>query len=232
MTQAVSTKFNFKARKIEEEGKEIGKTKKQPPLTVALPQPTVEEMVAYLQRPDHTVKATKKIEGKDVEVDEVVVDKVKQLIVDAIQEIVRDQAKGQLDELIDSFGADETKVLTAESIDYDKLSLEFIANLPPAQRGARAIPEEDWKAFFQDYMQVMVAATGKPEMKIKNHLDLFQKPTKAKQNKEALAVLVDQLNVYMTATQNLDDTAECVQRLQNKFQKWIDEDAKLDVSAL
>jgi len=232
MTQAVETKFNFKARKIEEDGKEIGKTKKQPPLTVALPQPSVEEIIAYLQRPDQVAKEKKKVDGKEVEVDTIVVDKVKQLIIDEIQEIVRSQAKAQLDDLIDSFGADETKTVSAESIDYDKLSLEYIANLPPAQRGARAIPEEDWKAFFQDYMQVMVAATGKPELKIKNHLDLFQKPTKAKQNKEALAVLVDQLNVYTTATQNLEDTAECVQRLQNKFQKWIDEDSKLDVTAL
>lgn len=232
MTYAVETKFNFKARKIEEDGKEIGKTKKQPALLVNLPQPTTEEMISYLNRTDQTVKEKRKIDGKEVEVDVVVVDKVKQLIVDAIQEIVRDQAKGQLDDQIDAFGADETKVVTAESIDYDKLSLEYIANLPPAQRGARAIPEDDWKAFFQDYMQVMVAATGKPEAKIKNHLDLFQKPTKAKQNKEALAVLVDQLDVYTTATQSLDDTGECVMRLKSKFQKWIDEDAKLDLSSL
>lgn len=225
MTYAVNTKFNFKARKIEEDGKEIGKTKKQPPLNVALPQPTVEEIVSYLQRADTSTTDDKGVVST-------VVDKVKQLIIDEIQEIVRAQAKGQLDDLIDSFGADETKTVTAESIDYDKLSLEYIANLPPAQRGARAIPEEDWKFFFQDYMQVMVQATGKPEAKIKNHLDLFQKPTKAKQNKEALAVLVDQLDVYTTATQSLDDSGECVLRLKSKFQKWIDEDAKLDLSSL
>lgn len=233
MTQAVPTKFNFKARKITDaEGKEIGKTKKQPPLIVSLPQPTVEEIILSLGIEDKTVKETKKVDGKDVEVETVVVDKVKAMILEAVQAIVRDQAKSQLDDVIDALPADSTEVLTAQSIDYDKLSLRYIADLPPAQRGAKAIPEEDWLAFFQDYLQVMVQATGKPEAKIKNHLDLFQKPTRAKQNKEALAVLVDQLDVYATSTQNLEDTGECVDRLRNKFQKWIEEDAKLDLTSL
>ena len=222
MTQAIETKFNFKARKITDaEGKEIGKTKKQPSLIVNLPQPTAEDAIAYLSITD--TKNDK---------EEVVVDKVKQMILEAIQEIVRNQAKSQLDELIDSFGADETQTVSAESIDYDKLSLEYIANLPPAQRGARAIPDEDWEAMYADYLQVMVAATGKPEAKIKNHLDLFKKPTRVKQNKDALSVLIDQLDVYTTASQNIEDTGECTSRLRAKFVKWLEEDKKLDLSSL
>lgn len=222
MTTAIETKFNFKSRKITDaEGKEIGKTKKQPALLVNLPQPTAEDAITYL-----SVVDTKN------EKDEVVVDKVKSMILEAIQEIVRIQAKSQLDEIIDGFGPDETLTVSAESIDYDKLSLEYIANLPPAQRGARAIPDEDWEAFFADYLQVMVAATGKPEAKIKNHLDLFKKPTRVKQNKDALNVLVDQLDVYLGTSANVEETGECASRLRAKFVKWIEEDSKLDLNAL
>jgi hypothetical protein len=222
MTQAIETKFNFKARKItDSEGKEIGKTKKQPSLLINLPQPTAMEAAEFLMLEDATD-----------EKGAVVVNKVKSLILDAIQEIVRNQAKNQLDDLIDSFGADETLTVSAESIDYDKLSLDYIANLPPAQRGARAIPDEDWESFFADYLQVMVAATGKPEAKIKNHLDLFKKPTRVKNNKDALNVLVEQIDVYLTASQAVEDTGECASRLRGKFVKWVEEDSKLDLSAL
>lgn len=222
MTQSIETKFNFKSRKITDtEGKEIGKTKKQPSLTVGLPQPTAEELIGYLSLQDTTNDKG-----------EVLVDKKKALVLEAIQDMVRAQAKNQLDELIDSFGTDETMTVSAENIDYDKLSLEYIANLPPAQRGARAIPDEDWEAFYADYLQVMVAATGKPEAKIKNHLDLFKKPTRVKNNKDALAVLVEQVDVYLTASPNVDDTAECAGRLRSKFAKWADEDSKLDLTSL
>lgn len=228
MTQAIATKFNFKARIIRDDaGKEVGKTKKQNPLNVELPIPTDQEIVDALCLADVEVPAKKEGEQPTLEVP-----KIKQLIRDAVAEIVRAQAKAQLDDVIDSFAADETKTVTASDIDFDKLSLEFIANLPPAQRGAKAIPDEDWEAFYQDYMQVMVVATGKPETKIKTHLDLFKKPTRAKQNKEALAVLVDQLDVYTTASANIEETADCAQRLRGKFDKWIKEDDKLDVSAL
>lgn len=228
MTQAIETKFNFKARKITDaEGKEVGKTKKQAPLVVAIPVPTDQEIVDALMVPD--IEVAPKKEGDPVTYE---VPKVKQLIRDAIADIVRAQAKSQLDDVIDAFGADETKNVSASDIDFDKLSIEYIANLPPAQRGARAIPDEDWEAFYQDYMQVMVAATGKPETKIKTHIELFKKPTRAKQNKDALSVLVDQLDVYLTASQNLDDTGDCAARLRSKFDKWVKEDDKLDVSAL
>jgi len=222
MTQAIETKFNFKARKItDSEGKEIGKTKKQPSLIINLPQPTAMEAAEFLMLEDTT-------DEKGV----VTVNKVKSLILDAIQEIVRNQAKNQLDDLIDSFGSDETLTVSAESIDYDKLSLDYIANLPPAQRGARAIPDEDWESFFANYLQVLVVATGKPEEKIKNHLDLLKKPTRVKNNKDALNVLVEQIDVYLTASQAVEDTGECASRLRGKFVKWVEEDSKLDLSAL
>jgi hypothetical protein len=215
MPQLIPTKFNFKARTIKDEnGKEIGKSKKQPALEANLPQPTIEEVVAILMSDDEAHA------------------KVKAYVMDSIYSGVRDQAKAQLDEYIDSMDPNEDKTVTADVLDYDKLDIVYIANLPPAQRGARAIPEEDWEAFFQDYLQVMVSVTGKPEAKIKNHLEHFKKPTRIKQAKEILAVLVEQLDVYMASSSNIEETGECSARVRGKFAKWLEEDTKFDVSAL
>lgn len=228
MTATIQTKFNFRARAITDaEGKELGKTKKQPSFIAAIPVPTVEEIMTLLQLPNEVVPAKK--EGEETTE---VVPKVKQLVLDAIYDIIRDQAKNQLDEVIDQFGSDDTKTVSVSDLNYDALSLEYIANLPPSQRGARAIPEEDWVTFFADYLHVMVAATGKPEKKIANHIELYKKPTKVKQNKEALAVLIQQLDIYTATATNIEENAECVSRIRGKFDKWLKEDDKFDVDAL
>lgn len=228
MTQTIEAKFNFKARKItDENGKEIGKTKKQPAVTVAIPVPTVEEIVSILQMEDVVVPPKKEGEEPTRQTP-----RIKQLVLDAIQEIPRAQAKNQFDEIIDGFGVDESKVVTPDMLDFDKLTLSYIANLEPGQRGVRPIPEEDFETFYEDYVPTMVAATGKPEVKLKNHIELFKKPTRAKQNKEVLTLLVDQLNIYMASSGNIEETAEVANRLKSRFEKWIKEEDRYDVTAL
>jgi hypothetical protein len=219
MPIAKSVKFNFKSRKItNEEGKEIGRTKKQPSITTDLPVLAVDEIVAKLQA-----------NGEPNSVEE----KVKSLISEAVAQIIVDAARDQFDEIIEAFGDDQEKEVAASMLDFDKLSLEFISTIPPSARGAAALTEEDFELFFTDYMAVMVTATGKTEDKIKNHINLFKKPTKAKANKEVLAVLIDQLDVYMASSQNLEDTGLVATRIRNKFDKWVKEPEKqIDLSVL
>lgn len=207
MAIAQSFKFNFKSRKImDEAGNEIGKTKKQDSVTCDLPVPSDQDVVDIL---------TQNPEGKEAD-----------LIRAAIAGIIYNQARGQFDEIIDQFGDDDSKVVSASMLDYDQLTLAYIASIPPARRGAAAISEEDWTAFFEDYLAVMVAATGKTADRIKNHINLFKKPAKAKANKEVLRVLVDQLDIYMANSANLEDTGTCASRVSEKFQKWIAEPEK------
>lgn len=226
MTVAVDTKFNFKARNIVgEDGKVIGKGKKQPAVNVAIPVPTAEELIAILSRPDQVVKE----EGKP---DRVVVDKEKQLLLDSAFDIVKGQARSQFDEAIESFGDDTEKVVTPDMLDFDKLSLRYIAYLEPGQRGARAIPQEDYDTFYDDYMQVMVAATGKPEKKIGNQVEIFKKPTRAKGSKDICNLLVEQIDVYLISSAAVEDTGEVAGRLRAKFDKWSKEEVKLTLDAL
>ena len=213
-TTMVETKFNFKQRTIKDEnGKEIGKAKKQPSLIVNLPQPTKKTIVQVLESDDPAHS------------------KLQALFMGTIYGIVRDQGKAQLDEVIDGFGM-EDRTVTADNLDYDKLDLIYISNLEPAQRGARAISEEEWNAFFEDYTNVMVQATGKPLEKIKNHIDLFRKPTRIRNAKDMLQVLVQQLDIYLTKSGQLEDTGEAAARIRVKFSKWAEEEEKFDPSIL
>ena len=201
--ETISNKFNFKSRSIKDEsGNTIGRTRKQPSLEASIPVPSTGDIVNYLATPESAVA---------------------KLIRDAINGLVIGAARDQFDEVIESFGEDSTKDVTVDVLDYDKLTLEFIASIPPTQRGSSAVSEEDWTNFYADYLVTMVAATGKAEARIVNHINLFKKPAKAKANKEVLAVLVDQLQIYMASSANLEDNAVCADRISSKFTKWLAE---------
>lgn len=205
MPVAQSYRFNFKSRRITDEaGNEIGRTKKQPSLTVDLPVPSIDEVIAMLQA------------GGAEAV----------LLMTQIGDTIYQAARGQFDEVIEQFGDDDSKEVTADMLNYDQLSISYLANLPPSSRGVQAISDEEWQAFFEDYLAVMVAATGKTEDRIKNHINLFKKPQKAKANKEVLKVLVDQLDIYLASSGNLEDTGTCAVRIRDRFNKWIAEPEK------
>ena len=205
MPVAQTYKFNFKSRRItDENGNEIGRTKKQPSLTVDLPVPSTDEVISMLQA------------GGAEAV----------LLMTQIGDTIYQAARGQFDEVIEQFGDDDSKEVTADMLNYDQLSISYLANLPPSSRGVQAISDEEWQAFFEDYLAVMVAATGKTEDRIKNHINLFKKPQKAKANKEVLKVLVDQLDIYLASSGNLEDTGTCAVRTRDRFNKWIAEPEK------
>lgn len=206
MPIAKSFKFNFKTRSIRDEnGNVIGKSKKQPSVECEVPALSADEIIGYMQTPDSKEAA---------------------LIAEAVARIIIDAAREQFDEVIESFGEDDSKEVSASMLDYSKLNLAYIASIPPTQRASSALTDEDWEAFFVDYLAVMVAATGKTEDKIKNHINLFKKPTKAKANKEVLQVLVDQLDIYMASAANLEETGTCASRISEKFKRWISEPEK------
>lgn len=213
MPQATEFKFHFKSRKItDESGKEIGRTKKQPSVVASLPVPTPAEVQDFLADAESPVS---------------------KVIMSAISAVIYNAAREQFDDVIDGFGDDDTKEVNAGFLDYDKLDFAFLASLPPSARASSALTEEDWVAFYEDYLQVMVAATGKEEARIKNHINLFKKPLKAKTNKDVLGVLIDQLDIYLASSANLEDTGDAAGRLRNKFAKWLSEPEKaVDLSIL
>ena len=204
-------KFNFKSRAIKgEDGNVIGRTKKQPSILVDLPVYSADELIQILST-----------DSKEAD-----------LICSAVAEMVYVAARGQFDEVIENFG-DSDQEVTVSHLDYAKLTLEYLANVPASQRASSALTEEDWVAFFEDYMAVMVAVTGKDAKRIGNHIELFKKPAKSKANKPVLSLLIDQLDIYMASTSNIEETGECAGRIRAKFDKWVSEPEKaVDLSVL
>ena len=116
--------------------------------------------------------------------------------------------------------------LSIANLDFNKLNLEYIATLPESKRGAVAISDQEWENFYQDYFTTMVATTGKPEAKVKTHVDLFKKPQKVKSNKQILSALVELLDIYLASSQALEDTGVCASRLRDKLNGWATAEEK------
>lgn len=205
-------KFHFKTRAIKDEsGKEIGRTVKQPSLEIQLPTPTAAGIIELLTS------------GSEKEV---------KFVLDSVADNIYLAARGQFDDVIEGFTSPEQQV-TASMLDYDKLTIGYLANIPKAQRGGAAISEEDWATFFADYLAVMVAATGKEVFRIENQIEHFKKPTRVKNNGKILAVMLDQLDIYIANTPNLEDNAACADKIRTKFAKWLEENqAVQDEAAL
>lgn len=206
--------FHFKARTIRDEaGNAIAKSKKQPSMTVGIKMPTSGELVEVLLAG-----------GKEAD-----------LVLAGVQQLIYQQARAQLDEVIESFGNDAEKVVTANDLDHSKLTLEFIASIPPTQRGGAAISDEEWLAWYQHYTEVMAEATGKDASKLAKHVDIFKSPQRYKTNKEVLTVMLEQLQVYAATAgaDALEEHGQCVDRIASKFEKWLNaEEKQVDLLAL
>jgi len=211
MPIATPFKFNFKSRSIRDEaGNEIGRTKKQPSLTVDLPIPSATELQQLLAK-----------SGKEAE-----------LILGTVADCVYQAARNQFDDVIETLG-DSDQELTVGNLDFSRLDFSYLANMPPAARGATAITDAEWQQFFDDYMAVMTVATGKETKRINNHIIHYKKPQRAKSNKALMQLLIDQLDIYMVSTNNLDDTGPCAIRLRNRFDRWLKEpEEEVDMSLL
>lgn len=222
-------KFTFKSRKLKtDDGKEIGDAFKPDPLLATIPVPGADLLAGYLLTADPVPQTD--AEGKVLPVVLTVQQKVKQLILDAVQALIKDQGKDQLDTILEELKTGRN--LTVADLDFDKLSLEFIASLEPGRRGAAAITDDEWNTFFEDYKIVMVQAAGLDQKKIDAHIDIFKNPTKVKARKDMLAVLIQRLNLYAANSTKLEETGTPYQRLTGKFEKWVKEEDKLDVDAL
>lgn len=212
MTQVIENKFNFKSRTIKDEnGVELGKAKKQDSVVAQLAVPEAQEVIDLIAQGGA----------------------VATVIMSAVKDLIVGAARDQFDEIIEAFGLDDTKQVSADMLDHSKLTLEYIASIPPSSRGSSALTEEDWVAFYTDYKSVMLLATGKEEKKLDAHVNYFKKPQLIKTNKPVLGLLIEQLDLYAASTANLDDNAAAYERIRGKFAKWKDEPEKVaDISAL
>jgi hypothetical protein len=209
----VEFKFNFKARNLyNEEGKVMGKGKKQPSVVTVLPIPTHNTVAAFLSDP---------------------ASKESDLIMAAVSDLIYGHARNQFDEIIDGFEENDGRTVNAGMLDLAKLDLSYLANLPPSTRASTVPTEDDFKGFFADYLAVMPAATGKATAAIEKHIKLFTKPAQLKANKPVMELLLSQLDLYMAHTTAIEETGATASYLRTKLDRWFKEPEKaIDLSLL
>jgi len=111
----------------------------------------------------------------------------------------------------------ENEAITQETLDLKKLSWVYIANLPKAERRGGGISKETWKEFYDDYVGIMPAVTGKTAEQVGNAAKLFIGRLQAcKTNKKVLSFLKDQLAMWFSKTQSAEDFATVYEFLDNK----------------
>jgi hypothetical protein len=115
--------------------------------------------------------------------------------------------------------------ITQEKLDLSKLELSYLANMPKAERTGGGISKETWSQWAEDYLNVMPAVTNKPVENISNQVAIFMKKFQtAKTNKPALKYLREQLALWVTHSQKVDDFKECYEFLDQKAEMFIKAD--------
>lgn len=185
----VDAKYSFRADK---DAEKAGVTSKRPTVTLTLPYPTVDGVINGL---------------KD--------DKVRDLILEAVGNLVFEAARSQVN--------DESKpVNSQDQLDVSKLTLESIANQPKAERRGGGIPKEVWTDFMEDYIAIMPAVSGKDKDQCTRAAKLFHSKLQlCKTNKAVLAKLSPLLDTYFENTKQQEEFAPIYEFLVGKLTEFM-----------
>lgn len=119
-------------------------------------------------------------------------------------------------------GDEEKPVNTQEELDISKLSLEFLANQPAAERRGGGIAKETWEEFGKDYLEIMPAVTGKNLEQIGNAVKIFTaRMQPVKTQKAILSYLQEQIALWATHTKKLEDFQEVYEFVDNKIKTLL-----------
>ena len=181
--------FTFKSKPLlDADGKETGETSKRAPVLLALPMLSLDGIIAIIESGDAQQQG---------------------LLLEAVQKVQYQQAKSLVDEDLN---------VTADNFPLDKVTWQFIANLPKAERTGGGIAKETWEAFGVAYCADIQAIAGKTLDQAKKAADLLvAKFVPVKTNKKVIKLLQAQLGMYMEAEQSsAADYIECVEFLLKK----------------
>jgi hypothetical protein len=214
----VEEKFGFKTKKLKDAtGKEVGEVKPHAPIKLTLPVPTHLGILSIIA---NRSKEGEKETGK----------KQYDLLIEAVQNIISSQARQLINTLKEAQEQKGQEVkISSEMVDPTKLTWEFIATMPPAERRGGGIAKEVWEDFIADYKAIMPAALGKKQEPIDAAADLFAKKFQSvKTNKPVIRALVDFLSVWVNKSPNAEEFMECYEFLVNKADTLL----KADEAAL
>jgi hypothetical protein len=157
---------------------------KRAPVEIQIPVPNFEGLIAFIQPSNDDGTA----------IDQAKMDKNVKFILDLLADVVKDQARQQVND-------EEKPVNKQEELNLDQLTLDYIANIPPSERLAAGVPKETWESFAKYYAELMPGITGKKAESIQAAITLFlKKLTPIKSDKRSLAILKDQLDIFITSS--------------------------------
>lgn len=149
-------------------------------------------------------------------------DKSTELVVDSVNQIIIDQARGQLNDKID---ADPSIVLKPEDVELDKLSLAAIASMPKSARGA-GIAKEAFQAFVADYKAVMQTPEAielfpdhkprSPEILDKHGILLAGKFNQVKSRQDVVGQMQGFLDIWLQVSKNAEEHLTVYEFLKTK----------------
>lgn len=145
-------------------------------------------------------------------------EKQKALLLALLRDVVVSAGRDQV--------SDEVKpVNKQEELDFSKLSLAYIASIPPSERKGGGISKETWEAFSADYITVMQAVTGKSAEQVGNAAKLLvARLQPAKTNKPVLKFLNEQLALWFSNTQDAEEYTEVYEFLSGKIKTFLEQD--------
>lgn len=168
---------------------------KRAPITLTLPVPTWDGLVASL-RTD---------EG----------DKKKTYILSLLEDAIIEAARAQV-------GDTDKPVNKQDELDVSKLTLDFLANEPRVDRRGRGIDKETWDAFEADYITIISGLTELSEKQAAVASNLFAKKlSSVKTNKPVLHALAKRLEQWAGNTPNLGDFEDLYKYLAGKLETYI-----------
>lgn len=139
-----------------------------------------------------------------------------ELLLDAASEVIISAARSIVNDKED---------ISQENFPFDRITWEYIANLPKAERRGGGISKETWEAFSDDYVAVMPSVTGKTAEQVSNASKiLMNKFNLVKTNKPVLRLLKEQLAIYTNSSPNAETYQECIEFLVNKAEALLSMD--------
>ena len=137
-----------------------------------------------------------------------------ELLLDSCANVIIDQARALLN--------DNDTITGDANFPLDKTTWAFISDIPPKERRGGGIPKETWEEFRVDYVAVMPTATGKTPEQIGNAAKLLIGKFQAcKTAKPVIALLKDQLTIYVEQSPNAEQFVECVTFLVDKAETLL-----------
>lgn len=157
--------------------------------------------------------------------------KVREFVMSIVQDEIYLAAREQIDRTPDDSGL--APVNSQAELDVSKLTLEYLANLPPAMRRGGGIAKETWEAFAKDYVEVISANTVRKPDRVATAAKIFLSRFQlVRQDKELIKFLSGTLDMWAEKTENLEEFKGVYDFLMKKGDEFMNADNTSRLEAL